>query len=255
MSTNNKGNKRNTRTSKNNPSNGSDTEAKAAPAQQTTISSSSTTAADTITGSVTAPNSKRLKVASSADTPAANIQLTPASASPEAMVVDPPISNSLVADVIKQVEKDNMQAAAREALGKQNNASKHASNTNQTTPADQQSIEDSIHAQPSTKGKEKAIPPPEQQLATGSSPKKVIKPITTRPAQPRTIINRSTRHHICIPISAFGNKTDANIKSIVHQLFVHLVTLANVSIYTRKSPDPIKYVQASFSSKKTLLQQ
>src|SRR5271154_629984 len=250
MSTTNKGSKRTTRTSKNNPSNGSDTEAKAAPTQQTTSSSSSATVADTTTGSLVVPNSKRLKVASSADTPAENIQTTPAPASSEAMVVDPPISNSLVADVIKQVEKENMQAAAREALSKQNNASKHASNTSQTTPTAQQSIEDSIHAQPSTKGKGKAIPPPEQQLATGSSPNKVIKPITTKPAQPRTIINRSTRHHICIPTSAFGNKTDANIKSIVHQLFVHLATLANVSIYTRKSPDPIKYVQVSFSSKR-----
>ena len=94
MSTNNKGNKRNTRNSKNNPSNGSDTDTKAAQTQQTTSSSSSAKVADPITGSVTAPNSKRMKVASSTDSPTDSVQPVPVTVSPEAMVVDQPILNS-----------------------------------------------------------------------------------------------------------------------------------------------------------------
>src|SRR5208282_6190740 len=62
--------------------------------------------------------------------------------------------------------------------------------------------------------------------------------------------NRSVRFRIYTPATTFGNKTDANMRSIVLQLLVQYKTFTAVKTYNKKiDNNNVKYVQAEFSSR------
>ena len=208
---------------RNNPSNGNKSLSETAPNPVIYIDGEKDTT-DPITGSVPLEKAKRQKVAASATDPTTSV---PTSITAQHMDVDAsqaiPLSNALIEQALKEAEKaaekelakKAMLDAAKDALKPTNNASLHAPENTIVTPPEPQTTSDSIHAPPSAKGKEPAVTILQNAHASGSTPNQAITPITKVNATPRTTINRSVRFRIYTPATTFGNKTDANIRSIV----------------------------------------